>query len=156
MPSVREAIISNIVTTLSGMTIAGGYNFDYPQAQKLKLSGQDLGTKPAIVVVVGGETKNQEQYMTDLVVCTLEVWVFVWADHPAAQSALSSDELMDRYVRDIERALMADVTRGNNARDTMIAGHEKVELAEGGGQMTVRVDVFVEYQHIITDPNVKV
>lgn len=153
LASVRELIVDNLTTALAAMSVAGGYNYDYPAPQRYQLMGQVMATKPAIVVVPLGEEK--EIGSSEIYECTLAVGLFVWADHPAAQSAISSDAYMDRIIRDVERAVMVDVGRGGKAVDTLLRGFERITMSEGGGEMCVRVDVDVWYRHRLSDPNLE-
>ena len=57
METVRERILQNIKTTIEGVTVANGYNFDFtPQTvQRWSMHGNRMVDMPMVVISPGDE-----------------------------------------------------------------------------------------------------
>lgn len=147
--SVRESIIANMATALGNITTGNGYNNTLASVQRFMQTGLSVASVPTVVVNFERETKSLGP--GDRTECDLEVSVDCWAIHDTAAVSGSSATLVDSLVYDVEKALMADTSRGGAARDFHIESVVPFRLEEGafvGATVVCRV----KYQHLQTDP----
>ena len=77
------------------------------------------------------------------------VWLAQDEDDPQ-----STDSILNSLLGDIERALLGDVTRGGNAKDTNIKSNVLFETMEGQPHAGIVVELEIIYQHKQIDPEV--
>ena len=151
--SVRRRIVDHIQMTLSSIDGPPTYNLvvSKENVYRYGTSAEHVHDHPLIVIFHGSETKTKEgaplgwtdAEMTVDLACYVEE-----GDGPAA-----SDLLHDLY-HDIEKALMADHTRGGLAIDTHIVGMQGLPHSDTLPGVAFEVNVRVDYQHGVTDPAV--
>jgi len=149
--TVRESILENLRTTLSGVTIANGYHNDIQSVQRWRQSGNSLLSVPCIVINAGPEEKNPapNPFMT----CRLTVYLDIWTRQDAADMQ-ATDTILNSLLGDIEKAIMQDITRGGFAKDTNIKSNVLFETLEGQPQAGVVMELEIIYQHKQDDPEV--
>lgn len=129
--TVRENIFANLVTTLSAITAANGYDNTIASVQRWDMNGNNKASVPAIIVNSGPE-KGDDAKAYNLTHCLLEVFVELWVRQNETESATTpTDKLLNSLLGDIKKALAVDVTRGGIAVDTQITSVETFETIEG-------------------------
>ena len=116
MDSVRSLILQNLQTTIRGLQIAGGYNFDWRNAYTRARLLDDFKTYPSANLTDAGLT-----YDSSAASCLAREWS-VRID--AAQKVIEEDgddaqTVADQVLEDLEKAVLVDPTRGGNAMDTV-------------------------------------
>jgi len=114
--STRENILANIVTTLAGINGAGDYWTNITTVKRVLEIPTDLEgeEKPAILVVPTGEIELIENKHAYQDVHTMPVGVIGVLDRAEADTGTA----INRLMKDISIAMMADVTRGSYASMT--------------------------------------
>jgi hypothetical protein len=149
--TVRESILENLRTVLSGITVANGYHNDIASVQRWRQSGNSLLNVPCIVINAGPEEKNPAP--NPFTTCRFTVYLDVWMRQDAADLQ-PTDALLNSLLGDIEKALMVDYTRGGFAKDTNIKSNVLFETLEGQPQAGIVIDLEIIYQHKQDDPEV--
>lgn len=150
--TVREAIFADLVTTLSAIAVAGGYDNDIASVQRWDMNGNNKADVPAIIVNSGPE-KSDDGKAYDLTHCLLTVFLELWVRQNETESAATpTDKLLNSLLGDVKKALALDVTRGGIAVDTEITDVETFETIEGQQHSGLIITVEIEYRHKQTDP----
>ena len=150
--TVREKIFADLVTTLSGISTANGYDNNIASVQRWDMNGNNKVGVPAIIVNSGPE-KNDDGKAYDLTHCLLTVFLELWVRQNEAESAaMPTDKLLNSLLGDIKKSLAEDVTRGGNAFDTEVTDVETFETVEGQQHAGLVVTIEIEYRHKQTDP----
>jgi hypothetical protein len=151
METVREKILENLKTTLEGITVANGYNFDFTSGtiQRWSMHGNSLVNLPAVVLSCGDESEQSAPY--PLEECALSVYLdcFFVSDE---DEATSTDTYLNRLQGDIKKAVLADHTRGGHAVDTNVLGTTPFETTEGQHYAGIIVEIEIKYRHQRLDP----
>ena len=147
--SRRELIRQNIITTLEGITIASGFNNDIANVEGWKQRGNPLKNVPCIVVSLGRETKDPDPHPQ--ATCTLPVFIDLWTRQGESDET-ETDQLLNSLLLDIEKAIMADETRGGYAENTIIRSNMPFETVEGQPHCGLIIELEIVYQHKLTDP----
>lgn len=151
METVREKILENLKTTLEGITVANGYNFDFPPGtiQRWSMHGNSLVNLPAVVLSCGDESEQSAPY--PLEECALSVYLdcFFVSDE---DEATSTDTYLNRLQGNIKKAVLADHTRGGHAVDTNVLGTTPFETTEGQHYAGIIVEIEIKYRHQRLDP----
>jgi hypothetical protein len=146
--SRKESILENIKTTLETITVANKYNNTIASVQRWNKKGNDIRLVPTIVINAGPESK--EPGPDPQTTCKLSVNLDVWTrqDDDATEN---SDTVLNSLDLDIEKALMADYTRGGYAEETSILSVVPFESAEGKLSFGLIIEVQILYKHKFTD-----
>ena len=151
--SVKESILANIKTALQAISIANGYNNDIAGGvQRYKQTGNDLAVLPTIIIIQGPEKKDPKAGY-DRTNVHLSVFILVWARD--AEGGADTDTVVNSLVLDIEKALMADESRGGNAVDTNVTDVEPLDSDEGQPFCGAILEVDIHFRHLVTDPATK-
>ena len=150
-PTVRESILLNLKSVLEYITTGHHYNNTIASVQRWSQRGQFTSSTPYIIINAGPEEKKPEPY--PLNTCTLNVYIDIWTNHVETDTR-SSDEILNSLLGDVEKALMADITRGGYAIDTNILRVLPCEKIDGQPQIGIWIDLEIIYQHQQTDPAV--
>ncbi len=151
MPTtVRENIIANIKTTLEGISIANGYDNDIANVQRWMQGGNNLRQVPCIILSAGSEIKTQEVH--PVTTCKLDIIIDVWIRHDEATDPRTTDAILNSFLGDVERAMMADIYRGGNAKNTIITGNMAFESTEGQPYAGIILETEILYRHLATNP----
>lgn len=153
MPSIRENILANVKTTLQaiapGGTPAAGYATAVKQVFRWGMDATQVLEFP--ILVFGDLNEAYTQNSLQLLHRTLTVVVEGFhkvefeSDDTVAQAATS-------FLADIEKALMADVTRGGNAVDTILKSNEVFVESSGSPLIWISVAADVKYRTKLTNP----
>lgn len=148
--TVRENIFANIKTALLVMSVTNGYANDFKSIQRWKQQGNRLKDCPCVVIKSGPEAKKDNQTCS-LKFCTLSVLLDLWV-REAESSTVDSEIVINSLLGDIEKALMADITRGGYARDTKLVSSVPFETVEGEPMHGLAIELEVIYAHKQNDP----
>lgn len=135
---IRQAIRENIETTITGLTTTGANVY----ASRVYPIG--VAKLPCLLVYTKDETSEfittrpPRQVERNLTV-TVEAYV---------RAAINSDDTLDTITAEVEAALATDITRGGNARDTMITGVD-IDF-NGDGDLPVATATLTVNVHYIT------
>lgn len=144
---IRESILSNIETTLAAITTPS-YNNNVT-AERWKSQGNPLSTVPYIVIYTGPEDKSPGPDPQTF--CRLTVILDVWMQHDD-DATVYPDTALNSLLLDIEKAIMADITRGGYAENTQLTNIVPFET-EGGSYFGVIATLEITYKHKNTDPS---
>lgn len=148
-PTVRENILLNLVSVLEAVKKIAGYNNDIASVQRWSQRGPTTSAIPFIIINAGPEEKQPQPY--PLATCTFTVYIDIWTNHIETDSR-SSDEILNSLLGDVEKALMADITRGGYAINTEILRNVPFQSIEGQPAIGISIELSVIYQHQLTDP----
>jgi len=152
MDSIRELIVKNIKTTLEGIKLSAGFNHDISSVQRLRQSGMKKNLVPTIWMEEGDEVSIDE---AGIVKKNLTIALAVITRHDETADLLSSSEFVAPLRDDVDKALMADRTRGGNADETSFPSWEGIDIAEGQPELIVVGTFSVRYFTSQTDSTVK-
>jgi len=155
METVRERILQNIKTTIEGVTIANGYNFDFTQetVQRWSMHGNRMVDMPTVVISPGDEDESSSPHPFEECLMSVFLDVFYVTDE---DDLVSTDTYLNRLQGDIKKAILADVTRGDEAVDTDILGTTPFETTEAQPYAGIIIEVRVRYRHLRNDPTAKI
>lgn len=142
--SVREKILENLKTTLSGISVAGGYENDVASVQRWRQRGNPLKDVPCIVVVAGPEEKKKGP--NPLVTVHFKVFLELYVRQDELDNS-ATDAILNSLLKDIEKALYLDITRSNNAQDTDIQDIVPFGADVGNGHSGLVIGVEILYRH---------
>jgi hypothetical protein len=145
---VSERISENIVETLKGVSAAAGFNVDL-DVERYDTRGNDPGHYKTIVS--DGADAEADDADTPLGFKRwrrpYDIYVFVVESEA---SPVAYDTLANVARADVERALMADVTRGGWAQNTEVRDPILFSDQSDFGGVVVRIEVV--YSHSETSP----
>lgn len=151
--SIRELILKNIKTTLQGITTGAGYNYTMQSVERWKQKGNTTNVSPHIVIHAGPETKTSGP--DPQIECELSIIIEVGYRQDDSDTS-ESDVIVSKLLADIEKALLADYTRGGYAQETKITGNILFEYVEGQPRFGIMVQIEIKYKHANTDPTIYV
>ena len=148
--SIRELIIKNIKTTLEGITTGAVYNNTAASVQRFRQSGQSQVAFPMVIIREGAETSKDVplgKITHHLIIDLLLIVV-----HDESSDARQSDEVMNSFLADVQKAMLADRTRGGHAVETNLQGSEPLDVEDAQRDIEQVVSFEVQYRHSATDP----
>lgn len=150
MTTRREQVIAQIETALAAISTANGYTADF-SVQRRQQRGQTV-KDPVLVIVPAGEAKTPEG--NRFYQCSLTVLVIVQFVHEAVDPdhLETTDEIINRMVGDVERALMADSQLGGLADTFFLEAVDEFQEEEGQAFVGAVVRTRVDYFHRFADP----
>lgn len=151
--TVREKILQNIKTTLEGIKIANGYNFDFLESsvQRWSMHGNRMADLPMIIISPGNEEEKSVPLPHEE--CALSVYLDVFYVNDEVD-VTPTDTYLSRLQGDIKKAILADHTRGGHAIDTNVLGTTPFETTEGQHYAGIIIELEIKYQHLRLDPTV--
>ena len=154
METVRERILANIKTTLEGITITNGYNFDFTAEtiQRWSMHGNRLVDLPAVVISPGDE--EEKSLPNNFEECVLSVYLDVFFV-TEENDAVSTDTYLNRLQGDMKKAILEDHTRGGEAIDKDVLGTTPFETTEGQPYAGIIMELGIRYRHLRSDPTAK-
>jgi hypothetical protein len=155
METVRERILQNIKTTIEGVTLANGYNFDFTAetVQRWSMHGNRMVDMPTVVISPGDEDESSSPHPFEECLMSVFLDVFYVTDE---DDLVSTDTYLNRLQGDIKKAILADATRGGEAVDTDILGTTPFETTEAQPYAGIIIEVRVRYRHLRNDPTAKI
>ena len=144
LTTVRESIISNIVTTLAAVNTPT-YSMKINAARRWNGDDFDLNEFPAAIVLPSGE--SHEDGRLCLITSTMDI-----ALHLVLRSADWSTE-MHKLLADARVALTSDVTRGGKAVTTQILSDQIYDVSRTADPVcSALVEIRVLYRTLYEDP----
>jgi len=147
--TVREKILEDIKTALELIKTENGYENDIVSVQRWSQHGNSTRLVPCIVINGGSEERQPKP--NPLVTCDFLVYLDLWIRHDENDSD-STDTVLNSLLLDIEKALMADYTRGGYARETVIRSIDPFRGTEGNPHSGISIEVEIKYCHEQGDP----
>lgn len=153
MPSIRENILANVKTTLQAIAPSGvaaaGYSTPVKQVFRWGMDAAQIIEFPVLVFGDLNEvyTQNSLQLLHRTLTVVVEGYhkVEFQSDDAVAQAATA-------FLADIEKSLLADVTRGGNAVDTIFKSNEVFVESAGSPFVFVSLTAEIKYRTRLTDP----
>lgn len=144
--SIKERILQHMLTVLSGISVANGYQNDLARVERFHLQPMDQTESPILEIKMGSDVPGDESDIT-VESRVLQVLILVKVRHDTSDDGQSSDTIFNRLAQDVYRALLLDKNRGGLATDTRFQGSDEVTLDEGAtqGQQVLTFDV--PYRH---------
>lgn len=140
-------ITANMATALAAITTVNGYNFTAAVERF-----DHRGNTPAHAkIVLHKLNRFKVENETRTMVGWRQRYEVVGYVAQTEATVTSIEVLAEQMSADIEKAVMADPTRGGNAVDTFIMDPSEV-VANDGGIIGVNVAVEVYYRTAIADP----
>jgi len=155
--SIREKIMKDVKESLEEIRISNGYEVDIDNVTRFEQDGNPKRNTPCIEIVPDGETKNPENTFPETR-CVLSLALLLYFRHDKNVFDCSTDEALNKFLADIEKALMATRNgigghlRGGNAITTTVNGNEAYEVTEGQPFIVLVVNVDILYAHDHDDP----
>ena len=146
---VRTSIIGNLKTALAGITVAGGYL----TTVRAVLEGlQPQGEQPSpFVLVWQPEPETYVEISSSKVERTLALEVSgVLECQEGAGSGPRAEA--EKLLADMEKAILADRTRGGYATDTQLTRNQVFDAEPGLPWVQVSLGVRIKYRTNRTDP----
>lgn len=147
--TVKEKIAKNLYDTLTSITEGNGYRNTVLSVQRWNKNGNNTKDCPCIIIWPGQETKTPDPH--PLYSCKWQVQLEVFI-RQKPDSEVSTDEIVNGILGDIERALIKDVSRGGNAVDTILLGNDPFQTIEGSANGGINIDIEIHYRHLQSDP----
>lgn len=148
--SVREQIVAALATSLAQMSIANGYENDYPGGvRRFERDGQALQVVPKVVVTLVSDQQNHAS--TQIVTGRLDVAIEVFAAR-SEDAGESTGTYIDSLASDVERCIGADTEVGGLATHAVVDQVRPLGLADGAPYVGVVVKVSVTYRHARGNP----
>jgi len=111
----KESILENIATELEKITVANGYANDIQQVDR-QFDAPEEGNYKYPSIFVNDRDEQRVQLLKDLfrVVLTVGLVLYVYDEGGTLGTSINS------FIEDTKKALLADITRGGQARNTTI------------------------------------
>jgi len=145
--SIQERNLQHLKDSLWAIDGTGAYFHKLESVERGKPDvPEDLTQLPAAFLAAGDETVVQETnlLLTRRLPVTVEAWV--------RSAAGDLPTLANRMIADIERALLADPTRGGLAIRTELLGSGKTPDESPGVLASARVEIAVHYWTLVGNP----
>ena len=148
--TIRELIQKNIDTTLKGIKTSAGYNNDFVSVQRYMQKKNSFARMPMIIHSAGDESVASGPHPWNTL--TLPVIIAIYFRYSEITDGRSVDEVINSYLGDVVKALMADITRGGNAERTEVTSIPIFENDEKESLTGVFIEIEVTYYHQATNP----
>jgi hypothetical protein len=155
MPSVRESILANVKTTMQGIapggTPAAGYSTPVKGVYRWGVDSQPSAMEaPLILVIDGGDAYDQStiSLLNKRLTVALEGWQRIEFEDDSTVS-----ENATAFLADLERAILQDVRRGENAWETLLKSSEIIVQREAEPFYVVSLVVEIRYRTNLTNPS---
>jgi hypothetical protein len=148
--SKREAIITNLVSALSSISVAAGDNSDvtvYDVYRRLFTIDQLGDVKLPMITVTSGDEEATIQAMGGVPKYRATWLVFIQGfvkseDHDAIGT------MVERLLRDVRKKIFVDMTRGSNChtqRLTRVQTDEGILAYQGYGVFEIDLEIVYDY-----------
>jgi hypothetical protein len=148
--SIRERIVQHVETSLSVITGTGEYHTAVATIARGQAEPSNLDELPAIRITEGEETVREGNY--PCVTRWLSIQIRSWARVDPDLPDVSLPTVQNRLQADIERALLADPTRGGVAITTNLMGSVPNDDEARDETGSVTQEFQVQYQTLRADP----
>lgn len=144
----RELILQNIETVLQSITIANGYSnaFTAATVQRWNVNSQPSTARPFLVVSAGQEsiTEGPGTYYSAKLSVIIDVFSCQLSDDPQP-----TDAILNSLIADINKALLADITRGGIAIRTVPQDVTPFVAVDDQSQFGVTIQYEIHYRYTI-------
>lgn len=154
MESIKERIMQHILTALGTINKQNGYSVDIQSIQRYRHTGLNLVTVPLLHVREGDDLVLREKKCFPLVHRQLEVYVS-YIDRPDQTETRSGDEILTAAGADIEKALLADPTRGGLALFTENPDWMEAVVSDDEPHLAQAFRFLIDYRHHQKDPAIQ-
>jgi len=146
--SVRENILNNIESTLASISIANGYNNDIGFVTRESENFEQFETTDYPFAIISWSTDDKETTGVpgQNVVSDLEVII-----QGGIYATSSRETALNNFLDDIETALCADGTRGDNAWYTLPVGIE-VFMTPKENVIVFNYKFLIRYHYVYGNP----
>jgi len=152
--TVKEQILEDLEKSLKGIKRINGFDNNIEVVERWDQRGNDKSTIPCLFIHTGNETKeNRPSFVTG---CTLTAHLDLWTIHDKAKYPGSTDELLNSFAYDIEKAVMADIQRSGLAERTTVSDIDLFETVEGQPYAGVITTLEIKYRHKTGDPKTQI
>ena len=145
---IRDDIIKNIETTLAGISIAGGYNYDIGMVTR---ESEDfeifaISDYPFVIIQWSRDEKESEDAVGQHVMSTLSLTI-----QGGIYASSLRETVLNNFLEDIEKALCVDGTRGGNA---IYTEPENIEIFDTPkeNEIIFNFQFSVVYQYVYGSP----
>lgn len=147
--------MKNVQTALATITVANGYNNTVASVQRFNQAGQVLANTPALILMQGGDNVDSEGPLAgaySLTSRSVSVSVVIIHRQDLDVDTRSAAEAMNSLIQDVQKAMLADYTRGGYAIDTSEIGIGELDAEDGEPELVQTVAFKINYRHRRTDP----
>ena len=149
MDSRREQIMKNIKVVLEQIKTDSGYENTIKNVQRFDDRGNNSTETPYIVILEDDDDARPEPDPNYTYNFPIMIDVFI---SQTAEDLLSTAERVNSILADVQKALMADHTRGGVAITTDLLGSSPFSKTQGQPNSGITQRIIVEYQCSRTDP----
>lgn len=146
--SVQELIIQHVLTTLQGITTAGGYGSDIITIARGILSPLETFGFPMCSLLQGHDVPTTRPQVNQRV---LSLALRLWVDAPAAESA----KTMGIFLADVQQILQVDTRRGGHAETTIEGPTQFIYNVSTDRLEACDIAFDIQYKTLITSPRVQ-
>lgn len=154
--SVKERILQNLVTTLQAINGAPPYLTSLNnRVFRMGLEGFDAGAHPFAVVAEPDEQYLEESAVSgqQIVPCFMTVNLAIWL-HGIPDGTVKLSKLLADALQDLQRAVLADRTRGGIAINTRVLSASSFVDHASEPNGLVEMVIQVHYRFMAADPTV--
>lgn len=113
---VKELILQNLETTLDAIAAGADYYTEVRSVDRARSLVQAVDDTPAVLILPDGTTYDTEPArLVGVVSGTFRVGLLL-----VARDATTPQLTIERFIRDVHKALLVDITRGGNALNTRL------------------------------------
>lgn len=150
MATIRELIIRDVVSALEQISVANGYDTELgSNVQRYLHEAQQMSNPPVCIVSNQGEQYDNEEVQS-YAKGRLGLAVIVMCDAPDDAWTEGAEAWADQYLRDVQRAVMVDPSRGGRAIDTLFGSWDFI--GEDPREFGFVLYLGVTYYHSHEDP----
>lgn len=148
--TIKEQIITTVKEAIDGIKQINGFDNDINFVERWQQAGNSKAVTPAAFIHTGNEEKElRPSFVT---ACNLTMYIDVWTVHDTTKFTGSTDELLNTFANDIEKAVMEDMQRCNLAERTSVTSIDLFETVEGQPFCGVIATLEIKYRHKTGDP----
>lgn len=138
---VKEQLLANLETTLAAIVEGADYYTTVRKVLRLDAAAPEINAFPAIVIVpIGTRYDNQRSQVVGAVAALYTVQLTL-----LVRTATDVATTIERFIRDVHKALFVDITRGGPAINTRVVSDEIFYPSDarepiGGADLEVAID----------------
>jgi len=149
--TIRELVIQNIETTLKTITTANSYDNNIATVDRNNINPLQLRGYPAALIIpefddpssdISGSSAPLGKTTRSFDV-TIRLWV---------RGMNNPGQTLEKFIGDVQKAMMGDLNRGGNALATREQGIANVYHDEATMERGADLLFSIVYRHALTDP----
>jgi len=144
--SIAKRILDNLVSELSGITTANGYDNDVALVVKDVLVWDEVPTEKFPALFVMGVTETPEEHGTQVYRVSFEVLILAYV-----YAIENRSDAVESLIRDVKLKLLEDRGRGETSVTTRLGETRRFYGIEEPANF-FEMDVQVEYHHTVDNP----